>query len=212
MFSQIHGRLGTAGLAVAVVALIVALAGTAFAAAGLNSKQKKEVKKIAKQFAGVPGSPGAVGPVGPQGPKGDTGTEGKAGTPGKPGEDGEDGVCSASSPTCVLPAGATVTGVWGFRSIGTAQQYAPISFPLRYPGEPEPHEMVPGAEPTTECPGTVTSPKAAPGHFCLYEAQNVNVSFVREWAEISPSGVLVDFELESSSAATNAFGTWALSK
>jgi len=107
MLSQIHDRLGTAGLIVAVVALVVALAGTAIAAAGLNSTQKKEVKKIAQKFAGKPGATGATGPAGAPGPKGDTGAAGKDGTNGTPGAPGTPGAAGKSVITEEVLAGET---------------------------------------------------------------------------------------------------------
>ena len=86
MFSRLHNRLGTAGLAIAVVALVAALAGTAFAATRLNGTQKKEVRKIAKQFAGKNGAPGANGAAGANGKDGANGTNGTNGAPGAEGK------------------------------------------------------------------------------------------------------------------------------
>jgi Collagen triple helix repeat (20 copies) len=184
MYRRFHDRFGTAGLVVAVVALILALAGTALAAAGLTAKQKKEVKKIAKKYAGQPGAPGATGPVGP---KGDTGAKGEQGIQGKPGEDGadgadgEDGVCSVSKPECILPSGATETGVY---AVATSPSYAALSFniPLAAPLDEEHQAVVPaavseGEEVATEFPecddgvgpeASPANPEAEPGFICVF--------------------------------------------
>lgn len=87
MFSKLHERLGTAGLAVAIVALVAALAGTAVAASGgLSGKQKKEVEKIAKKYAGKNGAAGPAGPAGSAGAAGAAGKDGKNGTNGTNGQ------------------------------------------------------------------------------------------------------------------------------
>jgi Collagen triple helix repeat (20 copies) len=183
MISRIHSRLGTAGLVIAILALIVALAGTAFAALpGLNSKQKKEVKKIAKQVSlpgpqgpqGAPGSQGVPGAAGKDGAPGQAGEPGKAGEPGEDGadgKDGENGVCSVSIPKCVLPPGATESGLWSFTAPATGSIFVPISFPLKAE-PPIPHPFIRfvevGGTPPPECPGTFEEPKAEPGFLCAY--------------------------------------------
>jgi hypothetical protein len=115
MFSKLHERFGTAGLAVAVIALVAALGGTALAAKGaLTSKQKKEVEKIAKKFAGKPGPPGPAGPAGAQGPAGPAGPQGAAGKDGSNGTNGTNGATGATGATGKGTTGATgVTGTTG---------------------------------------------------------------------------------------------------
>lgn len=209
MLHRIHNKLGTAGLIVAVVALIAALAGTAFAAVDkLSSVEKKEVKKIAKQFAG---QPGAQGPAGPQGPKGDPGPKGDQGQPGLEGPKGPAGPPGPTETT--LPAGKTMTGVWGFTSTGVSEAYAQMSFPLRYQGEPEVHYMPFGEAPTTECPGRVSEPKAAAGHMCIYEKFSLNATpseFITD--DALRSGLLLVFNVENTANLAVSHGTWALTK
>jgi hypothetical protein len=204
-----HNKLGTAGLVVAIVALIAALAGTAFAAVDkLSGAEKKEVKKIAKQFAG---KPGAQGLTGSQGAKGDPGPKGDQGERGLEGPEGEEGPPGPTETT--LPAGKTMTGVWGFTNTGVEQAYAQMSFPLRYQGEPEVHFMPSGEAPTTECPGSVSEPKAAAGHLCIYEKNSLNATpseFITD--DEVHSGLLLVFNIENIANLAVAHGTWALTK
>jgi hypothetical protein len=219
MFSRLRERLGSAGLILGILAVVFALAGTAFAAAKLSSVQKKEVIKIAKKYAGKPGAPGQQGPPGPQGAqgaKGDTGAPGKDGTNGTngaPGKDGEDGVCSTGQPTCVLPEGATVTGIWGVRTTGVSQEYVPINFPLRYPnGDYVANIMEPG-ETSAECGGDVENPEAAPGNLCIYiqEIEDFNFCCLFKLVD-GESGVLLRLPVTDSTLEAVASGSWALSR
>ena len=149
MFSKLHDRLGTAGLAVAIVALIAALGGTAFAAQqALNGKQKKEVEKIAKKFAGKPGKDGATGPTGPagspgpkgdtgpKGEKGDTGPKGEKGAPGEKGAKGDPGEKGAKgdegSPWVVgtAPTEAVMKGTWSIQGYDAAGAGEIINVPI----------------------------------------------------------------------------------
>jgi hypothetical protein len=218
MFTRLRERSGSAGLVVAILALIVALGGTAYAAAKLNSVQKKEVVKIARKYAGKPGKDGAPGLAGSQGAKGDTGATGPAGkdgsngTNGEPGEPGEDGVCSASTPECKMPSGATVTGVWGVRTTGVGQAYAPISYPLRFTGIPS-IQVIGEGGPTTECPGSVANPQALAGNLCIYVATLENFNFCCVFDEDDGhSGVVLRLPLTNSAEEAVARGTWALTQ
>jgi hypothetical protein len=229
MFTRLRERSGSAGLIVAILALVVALGGTAYAAAKLNSVQKKEVVKIAKKYAGkngVPGAQGAPGTPGVQGPKGDAGTKGENGAPGQDGQDGQDGnpgeagVCSASKPECVMPPGATLTGVWGASSIGSEsgvnELYAPVSFPLRHSGGLNAVNVVQeNGTPTTACPGSAENPKALPGNLCIYIGSNglENANFggnIR--VDDEHSGVILDIEIVDTTVGAFAHGTWALTQ
>ena len=222
MISRIHEKLGTAGFVIAIVALIAALGGTALAAVGLNSKQKKEVTKIAKKYAGKNGAVGATGPQGPQGSKGDTGAQGNPGAPGKDGkngvdgEDGEDGACSASVPDCVLPPGATLTGVYLTQQEGEGGRIlVPISFPLRvepnlFSGAANPYHFIGAGEPSTaDCPGTADQPAAAPGQICLYSEGLANATDV-ETFQTGTSGFVREFQAVDQTARSTVRGYWAV--
>lgn len=230
MLSRIQSKIGTAGLVVAIVALVAALTGAAFAAGGLTKSQEKQVKKIAKQFAGKRGPKGATGATGLQGPKGDAGAkgetgpegkegkEGKAGKNGVDGEDGEAGVCSQANPTCVLPAGATETGIWA--STGSGFQYVPMSFNIPLPSAPTEINFVKengkelgagGTEQTpVNCLGTVQDPKAKAGHVCLYAHFEFGLTYVGEGSgtpDLFKTGALTSISFPSGGAAA---GTWAV--
>lgn len=222
---KIHEKLGTAGLIVAVVALVAALTGSAFAAVDkLSPQEKKEVKKIAKSFAkkGPTGPQGLAGPAGAPGAKGDTGAKGATGPEGPEGPTGEEG---PPGPTeTKLPPGETLTGTWGFKAVEESGNYpVPITFALRV--EPAPAEFenstnyIPaGSPPTTECPGTVAEPEAAPGEFCIYGGEgpaaligaSVNAALMNSefWSPDRTSGVVVPMTIEESEARGR--GTWAV--
>jgi hypothetical protein len=219
MFSRLRMRSGSAGLIVAILALVVALAGTAFAAAKLSSVQKKEVVKIAKKYAGKPGKPGPVGPAGAQGPKGadgapgQNGKDGKPGEPGKDGKEGEAGVCSTANPNCVMPFGATATGVWGVTATGVSEAYAQVSFPLPMPtGFWTPEYVLDGEPANPNCPGTRENPDAEPGHLCIYVLgglNNINFGDFETPDESGRHGVLLRFPLTDPSEEAKARGSWA---
>jgi hypothetical protein len=192
MLSRLHQKLGTAGLIVAVVALVAALGGAAIAAGGgLNAKQKKEVKKIAKKFAGkngatgpagpqgpagnagAPGAKGDTGAAGPAGPAGPTGAAGKAGATGPAGPTGEAGACSEEEPECVLPSGATETGVWSLQTPEQEGQLVNFSFNIPMPTAAYTVNFINSAGEAKfgsagNCPGTDEEPEAKPGNLCIY--------------------------------------------
>jgi len=234
MFSRLHNKLGTAGLAVAVIALVAALCGAAFAAGGLSKQQENRVKQLIKKNGkpGKTGATGAQGPKGDPGAKGDTGPKGDAGaqgTPGKDGNDGNDGVdgfCSEPEPECVMPSGATITGTYAANSAGrteTDKAYFSISFPLRIPSllvDPPAHIKIvrpgrPEEESLEECPGSTTSPEAKAGYLCVYEIERQNAKGIIESVGINQnydpsSGVILFFEPVTEGESVHAFGTWAV--
>lgn len=218
MFRRIHDKLGTAGLVVAVVALVAALTGAAFAAGGLTKKQEKRVIAIAKKYAGKPGPPG---PAGPQGPAGSPGAKGDAGSKGDTGAPGPKGPTGATGPTeTVLPANKTLTGVWAFSGKGIGRtEYVPITYPLRVIPAPAEYEETtnligPEDDSTTECPGTVSDPEAAPGEFCLYVKELKNASgpslTINDTSADRSSGIIVSFIIETDTGEGWGTGTWAV--
>lgn len=215
MLSRMHQKLGTAGFVVAIVALVVALTGAAFAAGGLTKQQEKQVTKIAKKYAGKPGKPGPAGPQGPAGapgakgdtgPKGDRGEKGEKGDRGERGEEGLEG--SPWTAGGVLPSGETETGTW---SVGIAQAASQSTKPLSFniPLATAPTAVHFGEEETTECPGNVANPEAAPGNVCVYVEFEENLSlleiagFPLKWK----SGVVLLF---NEGAGAIGAGTWAV--
>ena len=226
MFRRVHEKLGSAGLIIAVVALVAALSGAAIAAAPkLNPTQKKEVTKIAKKYAGKPGATGPQGPLGPAGPAGAKGDVGAPGAPGAKGATGATGPTGAEGPAgpteTTLPPEETLTGGWGFaveESQGLNYPVA-ISFPLRV--IPAPAEFLPatnlieeGDPPTTQCPGSVSDPQAAPGEFCLYaivlEGASIGLQVNdQSWSADRSSALVFPFAIETEGLARGR-GTWAV--
>ena len=224
MFRRVHEKLGSAGLIIAVVALVAALTGSAFAATGfkLTKSEQKEVTKIAKKYAGKKGATGPAGAQGPAGAPGAKGDAGAAGAPGKPGPEGSPGATGATGPAgpteTVLPFEETSTGVWAFSGKGTGTvQYAAISYPLRVIPAPaefeEPTNMVVENNSTTQCPGTLGDPEAAPGEFCLYVKEIEHASgpspSINDVSGDRSSGIVVPFVIESDVFAWGN-GTWAV--
>ncbi len=173
MLSRFRERFGTAGLIVSIAALVLALAGGAFAASGgLTGKQKKEVKAIAKQFAGKPGAPGA------QGAQGAAGANGKDGAPGPKGATGSEGATGPEGPPGplleTLESGQTETGFWNYFEPEKGSGLVNISYQFRLEapiGTGSIVVLAPEEGETTECPGTLEEPQAAPGVLCLYQKE-----------------------------------------
>lgn len=163
-------RLPSPAMVVACIALLIALGGTSYAAIRLpkNSVGTNQLKRNAVISAKVKDhsllaadfKPNQL-PSGPQGFKGEKGAKGDKGDPGVPGPfpDGD------------LPAGKTLRGNWiaGSNAGGAGQfAYDTITFVFRLASAPTAHLLDPGAPPSTECPGSLSSPEAAQGHLCIY--------------------------------------------
>ncbi|HWI96820.1 MAG TPA: hypothetical protein VNS60_12205 [Solirubrobacterales bacterium] len=120
----------------------------------------------------------------------------------------------------VLPPGKTETGAWTFGVVPTSPNepiLTSISFPIPLPtalGGSEVHYRGKGA-PTTECPGSVSNPQAAPGHLCFYTGEELgtftpeilNPDPVGEYGA-SKAGALLMFL--GASKSSSAYGTWAV--
>ncbi len=140
--------------------------------------------------AGPQGAAGASGRDGANGEDGEDGKDGEDGQDGENGNDGADGTPGATGATGpegspwtdlgVLPPGETETGAWAFGQVtaGAAPGpgggiYTSISFPIPLPtplGESNVHYLSAATPPSTECPGNTANPTAAPGHLCVYTA------------------------------------------
>jgi Collagen triple helix repeat (20 copies) len=226
MYRRFHDRFGTAGLVVAIVALVAAVGGTALAAGGLSSAEKKLIKKEVKKYAkagpqgaqGQPGTPGANGKDGAPGAKGapgeagPQGPAGPAGPAGAPGPEGEAGVCSEENTACVLPSGATMTGIYSFTDDDTGDEpgepgfsrehVAVISYPLKaevapdslhriWVGQENEEERIINGKPpfdTVHCPGTAYEPAALPGYLCVYDGGGYNFAYGGEKRPELPLG------------------------
>jgi hypothetical protein len=224
------------------LALVFAMTGGAYAAKKYLITSTKQISpSVLKQIAGKPGAKGAQGPSGPQGssgangkdglngkdgavgPQGPAGPEGSAGAKGAPGAQGPAGPAGPTETS--LPSGKTETGLWAVRGRGITEEggkitggvkrtYATISFPLKIT-TPNLYKITfigEGQSPTTECPGSSTSPSAEAGNICIYDNRLVN--FVQPFPEYNSldefsSGVIMVFEPEPGQDAFG-FGSWAV--
>jgi hypothetical protein len=146
---------------------------------------------------------------------------GKAGKNGEDGLDGLDGPQGPPGPTCnpsgecLLPEGATETGVWSASSPKGFILWTAISFPLRLaPGTEPIKQFVPGDKQggaVAECPGSSEGPLAAPGFLCLYESNlnNLNPPAFPAEGDLT-SGASLRFVLLNQEEAAQTNGTWAL--
>jgi hypothetical protein len=113
---------------------------------------------------------------------------------------------------------ATLRGVYIIKennaAVGTVTVDS-ISFnPLTFSVSPTPHILREGAASTAECPGNPANPQAAPGHFCLYEAQMSNIGLlgvqdpVQAPGTVGTYGTMV-FGIAAANGSTESRGTWA---
>ena len=182
----------TPAMIVALVALFVALGGTGYAAFQIpknsvgsqhvinGSLQKVDFSKQALTALkgktgprGARGVAGAIGPAGVPGPDGATGPQGPKGDKGATGD--------PWPYNNALPSGKTAKGVFapgGTASGSNSIAQEGVSFGWVMAIFPTIHLIDVGAAPTTECPGTATSPAALAGHLCVYAADAANVSGV----------------------------------
>jgi hypothetical protein len=215
---------------------------------------------------GAPGPAGPAGPGGPQGPGGSGGPEGKPGSPGTSvtssvepkgvnckeggskfaaasgttfacnGEKGKEGTFGGQT----LPAGKTLTGVWGASTFaeaappnpGFGRAIAAVSFALPISpalettrvhyigveeGEAEAKENLPEEEVNGAmikvCTGNHDRPVAVEGRICVFAQEEHNL-FTTPGAEIPVvSGATTGFRVSAFAAAKGAAwldGTWAV--
>jgi hypothetical protein len=140
---------------------------------------------------------------------------------GKAGEEGPPGPTCNEAGECLLPAGATETGVWAVNTPAVKDQFllwTAISFPLRLSAQPAEHfltaEQATNAE-VPECPGSATAPKAEPGNLCLYAASLVGFKNLESPPGRDPNvdvtiGAALRFALIDPDAAAQTSGAWAV--
>lgn len=145
------------------------------------------------------------------GKKGDQGIEGEPGEAGKPGP-----TCDEATGQCLLPPGATETGLWGFSSAPTLTGLALLSYPLRLTFEPVKHFVteaeVNGSSAPPECPGSREDPEAAPGNVCVYAGVTSNVEFFgfNGGSLDLTSGVAMTFLSLNEEETMEVKGAWAV--
>jgi hypothetical protein len=150
------------GNVIAYLALFIALGGTSYAAINLprNSVGTKQLRNNAVTSGKVRNGSlrtsdfqsGALkrGPRGPQGPAGPAGAS-----------------TLASAKT--LRGRFEATGVAAAANAGAS---GAISFGAQLPAAPARNIVMTGS--TTQCPGTVADPEAAPGQLCVYVGDRIN--------------------------------------
>jgi hypothetical protein len=218
VLQALRTKFGIPGLVLMITAVFVIGGGAAFAAKSgyiitKTSQIKPSVLKSLQGKTGAPGANGANGANGAAGVAGKEGPQGKEGTTGPEGPQGKPGPSCNPEGECLLPSGATETGVWSVDNKGLALIEASISYPLRLSGPISGFLYVTETEETAppECPGTATEPEAAAGTLCLYEAFHENTEPAVPFGNVDlRSGVALAFPTEVPAEEARAWGSWAV--
>jgi hypothetical protein len=117
-----------------------------------------------------------------------------------------------------LTRGRTIRGTYAVEDVagGIAHAVGSISFGWRLASAPTPHVVLAGDTPPRQCPGSLASPAASPGHLCIYEGQSLNRAFLTAenpvtGAEPAASRFGVMLNLISGGAGSfHSSGTWAV--
>jgi hypothetical protein len=123
---------------------------------------------------------------------------------------------ASASPT--LPPGGTETGTWALNATAAGEIEVPISFSIPIKEEIFEEEIHFQDETgfATNCPGSVSVPKAAAGHLCVYHRgtglpAGITFNFVRGpsggGVEATSAGAFLNFEV---SGAATLVGSWAV--
>ena len=138
--------------------------------------------------------------------------QGPQGEPGEPGP--------AGPITGTLPSGVTLRGTFGMDfAASTVSDIAEtsISFGFTLTSAPQPVIRPVNATPNDDCPGTVTTPEAAPGKLCIYEATASNVESFTPFTgdentdnAASPFGALLFLNAMNVPGRAFVDGTWAV--
>jgi hypothetical protein len=119
-----------------------------------------------------------------------------------------------------LPSGRTLRGNYGIYDVAPENSVAwasdSISFGYRLPSEPTVriiHTSGSGAG-TPLCPGTASSPEAAPGYLCVYEKESEHIlnSSYPDPSNVTRTGATLVAKNEVSSIRIfyKTYGTWAV--
>jgi Collagen triple helix repeat (20 copies) len=227
------GKNGTAGLA-----------GTAgpTGPAGLGGAKGETGTAGAKGEAGAAGAKGETGTAGTAGATGANGTSvtSKKVEPSEAAcnkEGGSEFTAAASSKTfacngkqgapgqtgyvATLPSGGTEKGAWSVAGMpvkffSAEVLYAPISFTIPLETAPEAAHVIETGE-TTECPGGVEKPAAAPGNLCVFIQSKTNVKAISSSdpgagtvGAVGTTGSVLFVLAETAGQSILAKGTWAV--
>jgi hypothetical protein len=215
-------RIPSPALVISLLALFVALGSSSMAApvrdaaaklvTGAQIKDKsittKDIKdrsllKVDFKAGQLPAGP--RGDQGVQGPKGDQGSQGPKGDTGLKGDTGEPG----PFPSGPLPSGKTLRGHYGAggsSTTGTDPAFSAISYGFQVATPLLTHIIATGAQPPAGCSGTVASPSAAPGHLCVFEAQNL--ARTADVVQNTVQGATIEVD-RAGSGTFYSYGTWA---
>jgi hypothetical protein len=130
---------------------------------------------------------------------------------------GKDGSAGAGGQQTILQSGETSTGLWSFENDSPFYMET-ISFPLQVEEEPDFNLINMETNPPTAiegelaaCPGTLSSPEAEPGEFCMYakEIVSASLSTANAYTVDRNSGFIVEFSINSG-ATGYGYGSWAV--
>ena len=187
----------------ATLALVFAMSGGALAAKHYLINSTKQINpKVLKKLKGNTGKTG---------PTGKTGVTGAAGAAGAKGETGPAGPLVTT-----LASGKTLRGSYAV-TVPTSGQVARVGVPFEFalPAKPTVHRIPAGGPATTECPGSVESPQAAPGNLCVYEKTLTNAKEVEIFDPTTGTPGCSQFgwyaRIEATAASEGlSYGTWAV--
>ena len=203
---------------VALVALVVAASGGAYAAVKVSSPKITAcvhhkggglyiAHKCARHDARLDW--GVAGKVGAQGKPGVMGLQGPAGQPGGPGIQGPPGPFPGT-----LPRGKTLTGDYRMTSASGNFVTDTQSFAFPLASKPSVHFVGIDATPPAQCPGTATSPKAAPGNLCVDAAAGslsaTAVDIFNPETNSGPDASPRGFSVADSESDSFSTGSWAV--
>jgi hypothetical protein len=111
----------------------------------------------------------------------------------------------------ILPSGRTMRGAFNIGSTAAATGHlgkGSVSFGLMLPSMPTVHFIREGTTAPAECPGSVASPQASPGHLCIYEEDNENAGNAT-MVSVTRSGA-VFFVRSTAAGDFHSYGFWAV--
>jgi len=118
-----------------------------------------------------------------------------------------------------LPSGVTLRGGWGQSATDPATtneiQTSAVSFAVPLATNVKARIVQEGGPSTTNCPGTVTAPKARKGFFCIYVGAGTNHVDVDSYAEVNGDddfrfGGVVYWRPQATGSFVYASGTYAV--
>jgi hypothetical protein len=213
---RLRDKLTYSNVMVTVLSVLVLGGGTAYAAVhlGKNTVGSRQLKKGAVTPVKLsPASKAALtGPAGPRGATGATGTPGTSGSRGPEGPRGPEGEKGAPGSSALLSTelkrDLTLRGRINVDDVATAVgqiRGTAISFGLTLAEVPKVETV--GNTATSNCPGTVEDPRAAPGYLCFYRQTEKGIATIG----VSPAPYGADVTLTTSETGRFYYeGSWAV--